>query len=134
MKFTYSINDLMDKYEAQKKSISVCDDKLKNDIWGPEQKALIEGYKELQKEFKSKGDISSEILAYGYSTEEKHLTHRELCVKVDEKVTELSDCYLPRSYIEKIKSTDFADLKIRDFCRKTLPFLHKQYTACRNKK
>ncbi len=134
MKFTYSINDLMDKYEAQKKSLSVCDDKLKNEMWDSEQKALIDGHKELQKEFKSKGDISSEILAYGYSQEQKHLTHTELCVKVDEKVTELSDCYLPRSYIEKMKSTDFASVKIRDFCKKNLPLLYNQYQACRNKK
>lgn len=134
MKFTYSINDLMDKYEDQKESLSVCDEKQKNEIWKSEQKALIDGYAELKKEFKSKGDISSDILAYGYSTEEKHLTHEELCVKVDEKVTELADCYLPRSYIEKIKTTDFTSININGLCKKNLPYLYKQYKTCRQKK
>ena len=134
IKFTHSINDLMDRYEEQKFSVSVCDDKIKNEMWDSEQKALIEGYKELQKEFKSKGDISSDILAYGYSLEEKHLTHKELCEKVDEKVTELSACHMPRSYVEKIRTTDFAKVDIREFCKKRLPYLYKKHRACWRKK
>lgn len=134
MKLTYSTNDLMDRYEAGKESISICDDKLKNDIWNDEQKALIEGYKELQKDFKRKGDISSDILDFGYPIDEKHLTHSELCTKLDQKAAEEVDCYKPRKYLEKIKSTDFTKVKFREFCKKNLPELFKQYKSCRLKK
>lgn len=131
MKLTYSINDLMDKYEAQKESLSVCDEKQKNEIWDSEQKALIEGYVELKKDFARKGDISSEILDFGYPIDEKHLSPQELCVKLDQKVTEEVSCYLPHSYLAKLKTTDFSKTKFNKICKQTLPTLYKLYKSCR---
>lgn len=131
LKLTYSINDLMDKYEVNKESLSVCEDLTKNKIWDSEIKRLVNGLTEHKKEMARKGDISSELLDFGVSHKEKHLNQKELCSRLDEKVSEEESCYLPRSYLEKLKQTDFAKLKFKEVCVQNLPTLYKLYKGCR---
>lgn len=134
MKLTYITNDLMDRYDAQKESLDVCDDKTKNEIWASELKELVGGYNEHKLELKRKGDISSHIVDFDYISEEKLLSHKELCVTLDQKIKEEEDCYRPGSYLQELKTSDFSRLSFREVCRKNLPVLYKNYKKCSRKK
>ena len=133
MKLTYSINDLMDRYAAQKESLEICDEKLKNEMMDSEIDAMVQGLYDLRKEMTNRGDIPSDIIDFGVSSENRYVAQKELCVRLDEKIIEEDYCYIPREYLLKIKNTDYSNTKFSEICKENLPYLYKRYKGCRNK-
>lgn len=105
LKLTFSINDLMDKFEKNKMSLTVCEDPQKNLFWESERRSITEAT------FKSSNPD-------------------ELCTKLEREIREEESCTLPATYLKKLKERDFRRVNFTEACREKLPLLHKLYRIC----
>lgn len=133
LKFTHSFNDLYETHKANPDLNVICKDKVKNEQWESERKAIAKNLAEKQDELSKSYKLSTGDLDLLKTDEAVYIGGADICSRMDKAEKDNESCYEPVEYVRKLRKTDVLSMTFEEACKKLGPEIIRRIRVCKYK-